>query len=295
MRADFGAVILSHGRPDRVSTYDSLRKFGYTGPITIVCDDMDDTLPDYQARYGDEVVVFDKKAAGEKFDVGNNFHEYDSVVFARNACFGIARELGYRYFIMLDDDYVRFQWRYDDEGRYFMASLAGRGGGGVKNLDGIFSLLADFLEESGAATVTMAQGGDFLGGAEGQYAGGICLTRKAMNTFVCDSERPFDFLGPINEDVNAYVYHATLGGLFFTLNQLSIVQRDTQSNASGLTDYYLRTGTYVKSFYTVMFHPAGATVQMMDGAKNPRLHHLINWNATTPMILSETLRKESEA
>ena len=44
----FVAFILTHGRPDRVLTYEKLRKHGYTGKIYIVCDDEDKTLPEYR-------------------------------------------------------------------------------------------------------------------------------------------------------------------------------------------------------------------------------------------------------
>ena len=57
----FVAFILTHGRPDRVLTYEKLRKHGYTGKIYIVCDDEDKTLPEYRKRFGD-VLVFSKSA-----------------------------------------------------------------------------------------------------------------------------------------------------------------------------------------------------------------------------------------
>ncbi|MFQ7049208.1 MAG: hypothetical protein ACLRR1_11145 [Alistipes shahii] len=54
----FVAFILTHGRPDRVLTYEKLRKHGYTGKIYIVCDDEDKTLPEYRKRFGDVLVFF---------------------------------------------------------------------------------------------------------------------------------------------------------------------------------------------------------------------------------------------
>ena len=47
IREDFVALILTHGRAERVHTYRSLRKQGYTGRIVIVIDDEDETAPDY--------------------------------------------------------------------------------------------------------------------------------------------------------------------------------------------------------------------------------------------------------
>lgn len=67
----FVAFILTHGRPDRVLTYEKLRKHGYTGKIYIVCDDEDKTLPEYRKRFGD-VLVFSKSEIAKTFDEGDN-------------------------------------------------------------------------------------------------------------------------------------------------------------------------------------------------------------------------------
>lgn len=57
-----------------------------------------------------------------------------------------------------------------------------------KNLDKLFEMMLAFLDKSGAATVALAQGGDFIGGAESQnFHKGIL--RKAMNTFFCRTDR----------------------------------------------------------------------------------------------------------
>ena len=60
MRDDFCAFILTHGRPDKVLTYRTLRRAGYTGKIFIVVDDEDKTRDQYMADYGEQVLVFSK-------------------------------------------------------------------------------------------------------------------------------------------------------------------------------------------------------------------------------------------
>jgi len=79
------------------------------------------------------------------------------------------------------------------------------------------------------------------------------IKRKAMNTFFCSVERPFMFLGRINEDVNTYVLLGIRGKLFFMIGNIYIKQKTTQQNPGGLTDIYLDLSTYVKLFYTVMY------------------------------------------
>src|SRR4051812_2675736 len=105
----FAAMILTHGRPHHVATYRTLRRLGYTGPIYLIVDNEDRALEEYRTLYGEQVIVFDKAAAARTFDEGDNFGDRRAVIYARNACFEIARNLGLTYFVELDDDYLRFE------------------------------------------------------------------------------------------------------------------------------------------------------------------------------------------
>lgn len=279
---EFAALILTNGRPDRVKTYETLRRSGYSGRIVLVVDDLDKTRDEYIERFGDEVFVFDKKAIAATFDQGDNFNDMRAIIYARNASFEVAKALGIRYFIQLDDDYTDFQYRFDDNLDYKPKVL--------KNLDPVFRALLKFFVNSGASSVAMAQGGDFIGGTESSYTQQIKLKRKCMNSFICSTDRPFKFVGRINEDVNTYTRLASTGLLLFTVNQVNLNQMQTQSNAGGMTELYLDSGTYVKSFYSVMYHPSSVRIRMMS-TKFARLHHSIAWKNTIPMILSESYRK----
>jgi hypothetical protein len=281
MRPDFCAYILSHGRPDNVKTYETLRKAGYTGPIRIVIDDEDKTGPQYVERYGAEVVKFSKAEAALLFDEMDNFDERRSVIYARNALWGIAKADGYRYFIELDDDYTGFYLRFNSAGDYGAYPLF--------DIDECVDALVEFLISSGADCVAMAQGGDHIGGISNQQV----LRRKAMNSFVCDVDRPFYFCGKLNDDVNTYVSLGSRGWLFFTVLQAQLRQDQTQANSGGLTDIYLAFGTYVKSFYTVMVQPSSVQIGTTGDPRSPayRIHHKINWPNTVPCILSPEHRK----
>lgn len=283
---DFAAFILTHGRPDNVKTYKTLRSHGYTGRIVIVVDDTDKTIDEYRRQYGDQVVVFDKKKIAKTFDTADNFSDMRTIVYARNACFQIAEDLGLKYFIELDDDYHYFEYRFDHCGQY-------KTNGKIKSLDLIFEAMLDFYKTTPAVTLAMAQGGDFIGGRDNINGRKIYLSRKAMNSFVCGVDKPLQFLGRINEDVNTYTSRATTGSLLFTINQVSLCQAQTQQQSGGMTNVYEDSGTYIKSFYTVMYQPSSVRVQAM-GDSNMRLHHRVDWKKTTPMILSEDVRKASE-
>ena len=291
MRSDFAVFILTHGRPDNVLTHNAIRHHGYTGPIFLVIDDEDKKADGYRERYGDEVLMFSKEAIARdpRYDQADNLKDRRVIFFARNACWDLARDVGVRYFVELDDDYFAFQYRRP--GRKPGAEAVGYHGWQVRNLDAIFEAFIRFLESTSAATIAMAQGGDHFGGQNSNTS--ARLLRKAMNSFVLDTERPFPFLGRVNEDVNSYTLLGSRGHLFFTYRPLQLEQLATQMNPGGMSDMYLTSGTYVKSFYTVIHHPSSACIRLM-GRTSRRLHHSINWRNTVPRILHERHRKPRE-
>jgi len=282
----FGVLILTHGRPDRVHTLSSLRRSNYTGPWWLVIDNEDATGEKYRELYGaDRVIEFDKKAISETFDTADLSDVRKSIVYARNAAFVIAEELGLTHFMELDDDYTSFAHRYL-EGDQLVSRQ-------VQDFDRVVDLMLEFLQVTGAATVAMAQGGDYMGGSKStQVRAG--LLRKAMNSLVISTTDSLRFVGRINEDVNTYVTEGSRGRLFLTIMALQLTQIQTQANAGGMSDLYLDSGTYVKSFYTVMMHPSSVRVRLM-GNKSLRMHHAIQWEYTVPKILSSTHQKRRPA
>jgi len=277
----FCAFILTAGRPSKVLTYSLLRRRGYTGAIRLIVGDDDEKKHEYISRYGDEVVVFRKHDISPIFDIGDNFRDLNTVVYARNATFCIAKEHGFTHFIQLDDDYSGFEYRFDSTLDYDPLRL--------KNLDAVFSALLDFCDASGVDSLAIAQGGDFIGGGNGSNALKIRLLRKCMNSFICSTARPFSFVGRMNDDVNTYVSLGSVGKLFVTTTQISLVQKQTQTNSGGLTEMYAKHGTYVKSFYTLLWQPSSVIIKMLN-SKNRRLHHQVNWSKTVPKIVREYVR-----
>lgn len=286
MRNDFAVFILSHGRPDNVITLNTLKKANYTGKWYIVIDNEDDKADKYYKKYGtDKVIMFDKLEISKKFDTADMSQERRTVVYARNACFEIAEKLGLTYFLELDDDYNGFSYRKEIDGLLTQRV-------NVKQADKMFELMIDFLEKTQALTVAFGQGGDYVGGLNsGLYK--VQVKRKAMNTFFCTTKRPFKFVGRINEDTNTYVLYGSRGHLFLTIRDVMIKQLETQSNKGGMTDVYLNSGTYLKSFYTVMMCPSCVKISRMGNTStSKRIHHRIDWNSAVPKIISERYKKK---
>lgn len=282
---NFAVFILTHGRPDNVKTLITLKKCGYTGPIYFIIDNEDKSREKYILNFGSQQVkIFDKKAIADQVDEGNNFDERRTITHARNACFNIATDLGITYFIQLDDDYTAFHFRFISNCGTKLAFK------NVDNLNFIFAIFIEFYQSTTFKSIAFAQGGDFIGGLSNPYVKNRPLMRKCMNSFFCSTERPFQFIGAMNEDVNTYTTLGSRGNLFGTIPLVNLVQTASQSQKSGITDMYLRYGTYCKAFTTVMMQPSAVKVSMMY-SNHPRIHHSIKWLNTTPMIISQKYKK----
>lgn len=282
MLDDFAVFILTHGRPDKVDTYKTLQKCGYSGRVYILIDNEDKTAFRYRENFGDKVIMFDKAAIAKTFDEGDNFEDRRAVIYARNACFEIAKELGITYFMQLDDDYQNFNYHYGDGKKYHKVP--------IKKINPILEYLLSYYKSINASSIAIAQGGDYIGGHDGKFGNSITRRRKCMNTFICSINRPFHFVGRINEDVNTYTWWQSLGNLFITISNIGINQSQTQNNSGGMTDLYIDSGTYIKSFYTIMYAPSSVYVEMM-GTEHRRLHHQVKWPFAIPCIISEQYRK----
>ena len=285
---NFAVFILTHGRPDNVKTIPTLKKCGYTGNIYFIVDDEDKIIDKYIENYGvDKVKIFNKKYYADLVDEGNNFDERRTITHARNACFDIAKQIGVEYFVQLDDDYQGFYFKALNKDGTGLVSKP------IKNLDKIFNIFLNFYSKLPFTSIAFAQGGDFIGGiTNGLVKNGWTIRRKCMNSFFCCVNRPFQFIGGMNEDVNTYCTLGSRGVLFGTIPLVFLTQTATQSNKGGITDMYLRYGSYSKAFTTVMMHPSSVSIVTMPSMNHTgRLHHRIKWGNTTPLILRQIYKK----
>lgn len=283
MREDFAIFILSHGRANNVITLKTMNMCNYTGKWYIVVDNEDKQYNDYCDNFGKEhIIMFDKLKKAQEFDTCDLLsRSRNAIVYARNACFDIAKQLGLKYFLEFDDDYIEFRSRIEKDGT--LSSIF------VQDMDSIINETLEFLDKSGALTIAWSQMGDFIGGLDcSMYRNRI--TRKAMNSFFCRTDKPFDFVGRINEDVNTYVWRASRGELMFTIADVSLNQVDTQQNKGGMTDFYLDSGTYIKSFYSIIINPSSVKIGEI-GVDHKRFHHSVDWEHCCPKIINERYKK----
>ena len=275
-------MILCHGRAENVPSYVTLRNYGYSGRIIIVCDDEDTDLPNYQKIYP-EVEVFSKKAVREYTDPMDNKNDMRCALYARNACFDIAEKLGIKYFSEWDDDYIGCPYRWEEDGAMYISRTS--------NLDAVFEAYLEFLETNeNIYSVAFGQPGDFIGGC-GSRLHVQRFRRKCMNSWICKTDRRLQFAGTMNDDANQYFLEGSRGKLFITFDFIMIDQPETQSVEGGMTDMYLGAGTYQKSFYSILQTPSFIKVGMM-GDRHYRMHHQVDHDSAYPMIISGRYKKE---
>ena len=283
MRNDFAVFILTHGRANHMYTYKSLQRANYTGRVVFVVDNEDKTVDEYKRIYGAEnVYVFDKIKKAQEVDSMDMSDDRRAIVYARCATYDIAEDLGLKYFLQLDDDYNNFRSRVV-EGNSLKTVY-------VRDFNKLVDIMIEFLENSGADTVAMSQIGDFIGGVDSK----VCkdrLARKAMNSFFCKTDRRLTWSGRMNEDVTAYVTWGGRGKLYFTVADVSVDHLPTQSLSGGMSESYSDSGTYIKTFYTVMSAPSCVKVYTV-GQSHKRVHHSIDWEHAVPKIISGDFKKE---
>jgi hypothetical protein len=276
---NFCTFILSHGRPNTVKTYDTLRNHGYTGKIFIICDNEDSTIDEYRENYGDQVIMFDKKAIADRIDNADNTHSRKGVTYARVASYDIARGLGYKYFWQLDDDYLSFYHVFNGKKETRNTKLT--------KLDAALKIMLAYYISAPIDTLCMSQGGDHIGGSSSGMLKNIGIKRKAMNSFIMSTDREIGFFGRINDDVSTIVRLGSVGTLFFTHSMLKLNQPQTQAMAGGMSDVFKDGGTYLKSFYSVLYSPSSVQISTLGRGSGMRIHHRVNWNKAVPKILRE--------
>ncbi len=282
----FCVFIISHGRPDNVATLETLKRCGYDGSLFIVCDNEDKTIDEYRSNFGEKrILVFDKIKYAAMVDNCDNFQNRRTTTHARNACFDFAASLGFEYFLILDDDYTGFDFVLDKNSRFAKKN--------VLSISRVFDSIASMLDaDKRIDSICILQGGDLIAGASntplsrGHYP---FRRRKAMNSFFCKTNRRFWFFSRLNEDVNTYLALGSVGRLFFTIPDLCLYQKTTQKNKGGMSEAYLASGTYVKSFYSVMICPS--FVKAAHRHEMGRIHHQIDWGNAVPKIINESHKK----
>lgn len=276
----FAVFILTHGRANTIKTHDFLRRCGYTGNIWIVIDNEDDQEDLYREKFGEAVIQFDKRDYVPITDMGDLDEGRKVGVFARNFIQDKAKEMGYAYHMQLDDDISSVSYRYVEDDRRKALTC--------KRLDDVFEAFVDYMDSTPITALSFGHPAYYPGGSIKHFMRG--MIPKTMTTFMMRADDIQYFHMRMNDDITTSALNGMRGKMYFTYLPLMINTELTQKAGGGMTEAYKDTGTYRKSFYTVMSMPSCAKIYHI-GVVEDRLHHEIVWNNCTPKLLSARWKK----
>lgn len=271
--------ILSNGRPDKVKTYDYL-KTSFSGDVYILCDDQDETLPDYKDKFGSKVIVFDKDEWVKKSDPMDNFNSKKSVLYARNAVFEIAAAMGYRYFVMSDDDIKDLQFRYEQDGKLLAKP--------VSNLDKVIDYIVQLMNTTAISYFSFGTDKNFIGGVQNRNFQKKVID-KVYNFIICKSGQQHSYKGIMNEDEIHNVISLSTGVLLKSLTAIQIVMEPVgKGETGGNSETYKENGyySYTRNFYPIIACPF---LELKPNSKG--FIFGADRNLYTPKILSEELKE----
>lgn len=272
--------IISKGRP-HCKTAQMLQKLDYTGDWFIVCGTNDETLSQYQEKWGkDKILIFDWKKELETTDVLDNFGFEDmssGAVPVRNATRKISENRRELRHWQLDDDYDN-SYQYDPINKKYI-HITG------KELEDKMYKIALFGYKTNLPNVGISLSVETF--PDQAYT----IARRVFNLHNMPSTEDLfiKWRGRMNDDlINALeVYHKGKPEMSFKF--VSVHPEPTQSSEGGLTDIYKQTGTVRKTAYAVLIEPNNVKLRIKFG----RYHHHVNWNYICPKIISDKYTKLS--
>lgn len=275
----FAIFILTNGRPNHQYTLEFLRK-SFKGDVFLLCDNEDKTLEEYKNNYGEQVLVFDKNEWVSKSDPMDNFQSKKSVLYARNAVFQIAKDMGYDYFAMVDDDVTGLSFRYEKDGK-----LVGKP---AKDFDKVSSVILETMDNTGTDYFSFGTDKNYIGGAaNSQYQRKII--DKVYNLIFCRTDQEHFYKGIMNEDEIHNILSMSVGKLVKSSTAIHINMKPVgRDSVGGNAETYEENGyySYVRNFYPVIAFPV---LKLKVGKKGftfgcDRAHY-------TVQVLPEKLKK----
>lgn len=281
---DFRALntiyIISKGRP-QCRTAATLVKINYPGEWFIVCGNNDETLPEYQKKWGkDRVLVFDWYKQIEETDTLDNFG-FDTMpsgaVPVRNATIEISRARGERRHWQFDDDYNSFA--LTNANLVKKKTLTG------ERLQWWMCRIAKFADQTGIPNCGFALGtmestpdqakkvGTRVFNAHNQSSTGLATRWRSR----------------LNDDlINAIETHRLGQKTEYSFKFLALTMTPSQQEDGGLSDIYRNEGTVRKSAYPVLLVPNAAKLIIYAG----RYHHSVEWKKIRAKVISEKWQKK---
>lgn len=275
----YEAFIISHGRSDRVETYDTLRNAGYTGKINVVIDNRDKQLQQYQDRFRDNLIVFDKQYYIDKTDTITNDKKDSSPVYARNAVEDLAKYLD--AFIMIDDDVTNLRYRYLENDVVKSQKI-------TKNMDNVFDDYIEYLINGNISTLSFATAMVYAGGIHSESD----KRRLASHRYTCqihirNTKFRVNWISLANNDSITGGITAKIGYLWWLLPFVAYDSPKMNTLPGGMKSVYDEESSFRRSFMATVALPSVNNVGVVKDRFN--IHR--NLKSAYPMIISSEYKK----
>lgn len=243
----YAVFICTHGRPYTQTTWKVLRECGYTGDIIMMIDDEDYCGMQYlDVVHQDDRLwlhIFSKKSYIMANDSGTDKPIRNTHLYAWNACENIAREDGYDYVIIADDDLTGFRYRYEEDGHLKSQTI-------TKNMDKLFEAYLEYMEYSNISALSVADARNYIGGK--------AKDGRNMNTLVFRKVRDrIEWKSEMYEEMVTSLLAQQTGKFIF---QPTFFQYETKTMAKdvkgGMEEIYNSKSIFNRSAYVVMYHPS---------------------------------------
>lgn len=266
---NFVIFIISHGRAETMTTYNILKSMGCQYPIYIVIDDTDKQIDLYKKKY-ENVIVFDKEEQYQKTDTIDNFHNLVSAVYARNFCIDKAKEMGVKFFSIMDDDITNICIRYIDGDKLRSHK--------IKNIDKVIDIYLNVLDTTNLFATGFGHSWGLFGGVKSFIKDADREISQVM--FIKNAEMK-KFSGTQNED--GHFSYDNIDKVITSINGAIITSPKRGENEGGNFDFY-NSDFYVTNFYSIIKLPS--TLKIKLDRKIKRNKHYVY-----PKILSDRWKK----
>ena len=271
--------IISKGRP-KCDTARTLARMEYPGEWFIVCGNNDETLSEYESRWGEHVLVFDWYDEITRTDTLDNFG-FESMasgaVPVRNATCDISRERGETRHWQLDDDYYGFY--HVNKGEMRKHRMDGQ------ELYDVFTEISEFAHSCGLSNAGIA-----LGTVESMPHKRKTFGRRVFNAHCLPSDKDLltRWRGRMNDDLINAIETYRNGGFEMLFKYANLTMAKTQAEEGGLTDLYKAEGTVRKTAYPMLLAPNAVKLVTKFG----RYHHKVDWDKLCPKMVNSKWQRE---
>ena len=171
-------------------------KFKYD--LYLVVDDQDPQLQRYKDNYPNNLLIFNKSDRVKMVDTCNTDRNPKTALCARHFIADKAKELGYSYTVMFDDDITGFKYRYVNEEGTFKSQK-------IEDINSIFDALMDYMDTAETVNLlSFTHSSFYAGGKDGMYSKGLDVMFSQAMIFNLKNFEPRYFRG-LEEDFNVTI------------------------------------------------------------------------------------------